>query len=85
MLGSYYRNKSCFSYCVKQKLGETTFLPILDNGDVCKRFHCPHMLDNGVLRFVINCGRLTQHSVLYYKINWTSLCIQQLSHWCVVI
>ena len=91
LLGFYFRNKSCFSFAVKQKLVESTFLPILDYGDVLymsATAHCLHMLDSvyhGALRFITNCGALTHHCVLYAKVNWPSLYAHRLGHWYVLI
>ena len=91
LLGFYYRNKSCFSFCVKQKLVDTTFMPVIDYGDVLYRkasASCLSMLDSvyhGELRFITKCGPLTHHCELYAKVSWTSLSARRLSHWYVFI
>ena len=78
LFGFYFRNKSCFSFRVKQRLVESTFLPIIHYGDVLymnASTQCLYMLDSvyhGALRFITNCGALTHHCVLYSKVNWPS-------------
>ncbi len=60
--------KACFSFCVKRKLVESTFLPVIDNGDVLyinASAHCLRLLDSmdhGALR-LINCRSLTHITV----------------------
>ena len=87
LLGFLYRNKSCFSFCVKKRLVESCFLPVLDYGDVLyinTSAQNLHMLDSvyrGVLRFITNCGFLTHHCTLYSIVNWSALSTRWHAHW----
>ncbi len=40
---------------------------------------------HGALRFITNCGFLTQHCISYSKVRWTSLSTHQLAHLYVFI
>ncbi len=57
-LGFYFRNKFCFSFNVRNKLVTTTFLPMLDYGDVVYQFAPSYLLSSldavyhGALRFI---------------------------------
>ncbi len=57
-LGFYFRNKFCFSFNVRKKLVTTTFLPMLDYGDVVYQFTPSYLLSSldavyhGALRFI---------------------------------
>ncbi len=57
-LGFYFRNKFCFSFNVRKKLVTTTFLPMLDYGDVVYQFAPSYLLSSldavyhGALRFI---------------------------------
>ena len=77
-LGFFFRNKSCFSFQVRKHLITTTFLPLLDYGDLLfmnapdqylKKldtvYHC-------ALRFITGC---TYHSQVgfYKKVNVRSI------------
>ena len=79
------------SFNVKKRLIESTFLPLLDDGDVLYMnafAQSLQMLDSvyhGALRFITNCGFLTHHCTLYSKVSWTSLSARRLGHWYVFI
>ncbi len=57
-LGFYFRDKFCFSFNVRKKLVTTTFLPVLDYGDVVYQFAPSYLLSSldaiyhGALRFI---------------------------------
>ncbi len=59
-LGFYFR-KFCFSFNVRKKLVTTTFLPVLDYGDVVYQFAPSYLLSSldavyhGALRFISDC------------------------------
>ncbi len=61
-LGFYFRNKFCFSFNVRKKLVTTTFLPMLDYGDVVYQFAPSYLLSSldavyhGALRFISDCN-----------------------------
>lgn len=73
LLFFYYRNKSCFSFLVKTK-PETTFLPVIDNGDVYMKasayFLCKKIVYDGALSFITKFALLTQYYILYSKAAW---------------
>lgn len=90
-LGFFFRNKSCFSAKVRDYLISTTFLPILDYGDILfmnaaekhlKRldsvYHC-------ALRFITGCGYGVHHCRLYAAANRPSLSARRLSHWLLFV
>ncbi len=66
-LGFYFRNKFCFSFNVRKKLVTTTFLPVLDYGDVVYQFAPSYLLSSldavyhGALRFISDCKPSTHH------------------------
>lgn len=54
LLGVYFRNKSCFSFGVKQKPVESTFSLIIDDGDVlCMNASAQVCIM--MLRYITNC------------------------------
>lgn len=92
----YYRNKSCFSFMLKKRLVESTFLPVLDYGDVLYMRTSAELLQkldsvyHGALRFISNCGFLTHHCSLYSILSQldffectpcgTSVCVHLKTH-----
>ncbi len=90
-LGFFFRNKSCFSLQVRKHLILTTFVPLLDYGDLLVMkapdtylkkldtvYHC-------ALRFITGCGNLVHHCTLYATANCPSLSARRLSRWMVFI
>ena len=71
-LGFFFRNKSCFSFEVRKRLGPVTYLPVLDYGDLLYMnapAYCLNKLDpanHNALRFVTNCKALN-HCTLYAR------------------
>lgn len=90
-LGFYFRNRMCFSFNVKKRLVEATFLPVLDYGDhlyMHASSQCLHRLDtvyHASLRFITNCKVLTHHCDLYSRVGWPALATRRLCHWYIFI
>ena len=86
-LGFYIRNKLCFSFNVKKQLVATTFLSVLDCGDLLYMHtsaQCLHKVDTAYhasLRFITNCKALTHHCELYSRVGWPALATRRLCHW----
>ena len=86
-LGFYFRNKSCFSLGTRKYLISSTFLPLLDYGDLLymnASAQCLRSLDSVyhcALRFVTGCKHLTHHCTLYVKADWPSLYVRRRIHW----
>lgn len=76
-LGFFYRLKNCFPYEARRKLVESTFLSVIDYGDlVCMHASSSWLrkLDSvyhAALCFV--CGSHTHHCILYESLAWSSL------------
>lgn len=86
-LGFFFRNKSCFSLQVRKHLVLTTFLPLLDYGDLLF-MNAPEQylrkLDtvyHSALRFLTGCGNRVHHCTLYATANCPSLSVRRLSRW----
>ena len=86
-LGFFFRNKACFSLQTRKRLISTTFLPLLDYGDLLfmnaseqylKKldtvYHC-------ALRFITGCGNLMHHCTLYTTAQCSSLYARRQTHW----
>lgn len=86
-LSFFFRNKCCFSAAARKRLVATTFLPLLDYGDVLYMnapVSCLQHLDaayHGALRFITGSKPLTHHCTLYSLVNWSSLSIRRTLHW----
>ncbi len=69
--GFYHRSRSFFSFHVKKRLVESTFLPVLNYADIFSinvAGQSLHMLDSayrGALRFITDCGFLTHNCTLF--------------------
>lgn len=90
-LGFYFRNRACFSFEARKRLVSTTFLSVIDYGDILY-MHAPvaalRTLDtvyHGALRFVTNYKSQTHHCTLYMRVGWPSLTLRRLSHWYLFI
>ena len=90
-LGFFYRNRVCFSLRVRKLLVSSTFLPVVDYGDVlymCASSKSLAALDtvyHSALRFFTGCGRLTHHCQLYSMSGWPSLSTRRETHWLLMI
>lgn len=90
-LGSFYKNKSCFSFNIKKWPVAATFLTHIDYGDITyvnAHVTSLQMLEavyHGALRF--NTGRktLTHHCTIHSLVNWPSLFTRRLFHWYIFI
>lgn len=65
LLRLYYRNNSCFSFCVKRNLVESGFSSVINYGDVLymNASACLLMLDNvhhRILTFIANCDAISR-------------------------
>ncbi len=87
----YFRNKFCFSFNVRKKLVTSTFLPVLDYGDVVYQFTPSYLLSSldavyhGALRFISDCKPSTHHCILYNRVGWPSLLTRRKMHWYLII
>uniref|UniRef100_A0A8C6KGR8 Reverse transcriptase domain-containing protein n=1 Tax=Nothobranchius furzeri TaxID=105023 RepID=A0A8C6KGR8_NOTFU len=90
-LGLYFRNKLCFSFYGKKQLVTTTFLSVLDFGDLIYMNASLTVLQkldsvyHASLRFITNCRAITHHCELYSRVKWPSLAIRRQNHWYVFI
>ncbi len=90
-LGFFFRNKSCFSLQVRKHLILTTFVPLLDYGDLLVMnapdtyLKKPDTVYHCALRFITGCGNLVHHCTLYATANCPSLSARRLSCWMVFI
>ncbi len=90
-LGFYFRNKSNFTFSAKKKLVETTFLTVLDYGDILYMHAASSILTSldsvyhASLRFITNAKSRTHHCILYEMVGWTSLAIHRKQHWYISI
>lgn len=75
LLIGFYCRKSCFSFCVKQKLVETTFLPVTDYGHMLYMNVSVHCL------YVAYCEPTVVPvlTIVYSKVSWMSLWTHRLS------
>ncbi len=84
-------NKSHFPFNVRKKLLSTTFLQILDYGDVVYQHAPSYLLSSldalyhGALRFITDCKFLTHHCELYERVAWPSLRILRKMPWHLLI
>ena len=90
-LGFFFRNKSCFSFQVRNHLISTTFLPLLDYGDLLY-MNAPNeylrKLDtvyHSALRFVTGCGNRVHHCTLYATAGCPSLSIRRHLRWLTLV
>ena len=80
-----------FSLRVRKLLVSSTFLPVVDYGDVlymCASSKSLAALDtvyHSALRFFTGCGRLTHHCQLYSMSGWPSLSTRRETHWLLMI
>ena len=90
-LGFFFRNRACFSFKARKRIGVATFLPLLDYGDVVymnASAHSLQLLDaayHGALRFITDCKPLTHHCTVYSITNWSSLSMRWTTHWYLFI
>lgn len=83
-LGFFYRNASCFSLQVRSHLVKSTFLPLLDYGDLHAPVQYLKRLDsmyNSALRFVTKSGLQVHHCTLYATAKCPSLASRRLTRW----
>ncbi len=80
----YFRNKFSFSFT-------TTFLPVLDYGDVVYQFAPSYLLSSldavyhGALRFISDCKPSTHHCILYNRVGWPSFLTRRKMPWYLII
>lgn len=81
-----FRQNFFFSFGARKKIIHSTFLPILDYGDIIymhasiyllKRLDCIY---HAALRFITNACSRTHHCLLYNRVGWTSLHQRRKSH-----
>lgn len=78
-LGFFYRFKNCFPYEARKKLVESTFLTIIDYGDLVYMHAASSVLRkldsvyHAALRFVCGAEYRTHHCILYESLSWFSL------------
>ncbi|CAH2299605.1 Hypothetical predicted protein [Pelobates cultripes] len=78
-LGALYRNKSCLSPTVKERIVQQMLMSIIDNGDVVyasasqSQINNLNTLYNSFCRFVLQCNYSTHHCDMLKELNWLSL------------
>lgn len=90
-LSFFLKNKSCFSLQVRKHLIPTTFLPLLDYGDL-PFMNIPEQYLNKLdtvyhcaLHFITGYSYHVHHCFLYAAANCPSLSVRKLSHWLTFI
>jgi len=85
-LGFLFRQKIFFSFGARKRIIRSTFLPILDYGDVIYMHASTYLLKrldgvyHAALRFITNACSRTHHCLLYNYVGWSSLCQRRKSH-----
>ncbi len=85
-LGFLFWQKKCFSFGARKRIIQSTFLPILDYGDVIYMHASTYLLNrldgvyDAALRFITNACSRTHHCLLYNYVGWSSLCQRRKSH-----
>ena len=82
----FYRNKSCFSWDDRKLLVQSTFMSVIDYGDIIY-MHAGsatlRQLDtvyHSALRFITGDHFRTHHCTLYQAVGWPSLTIRRTQH-----
>ena len=85
-LSFYFRLKKCFPIAARLRLVQSTFLPILDYGDILYMHASTSLLKkldvvyHAALRFITNANMRTHHCTLYEMVSWTSLPLRRKIH-----
>lgn len=85
-LGFYFRQRKCFPYKARKRLVESTFLSVLDYGDIIYMHSSQFLLKkldvlyHSALRFITGTANRTHHCLLYEMLQWSSLSLRRKFH-----
>lgn len=85
-LGFFFRLKKCFPYSARKRLVQSTFLSVLDYGDLIYMHSTSSLLKkldvlyHSALRFITGASARTHHCTLYETVQWSSLFLRRKSH-----
>lgn len=82
-LGFFFKMKMCFPYSARKRLVQSTFLSVLDHGDIIYMHSSMSLLKkldvlyHSALRFITGVLARTHHCTLYETIQWSSLSLRR--------
>lgn len=91
LLGFFFRNKTCFPMEARKRLVQSTFLSVLDYGDILYMHATETVLRkldpvyHASLRFITNANPLTHHCALYQLVGWSSLYLRRKFHFLLFV
>jgi hypothetical protein len=85
-LGFFFHMKKCFPHLARKRLVQSTFLSVLDYGDLIYMHSSSSLLNkldviyHSALRFITGAPARTHHCILYEAVQWPSLSLRRKLH-----